>query len=100
MSKFGNSKFDVNEDFHKEETASGERTRSPGQLPRGDEMNLASCDGCGVVLDLNKLGFPYPIEDDNGYTDTTKGVWSDFMEGFVAFVPCPVCRHDVKDERK
>jgi hypothetical protein len=64
-------------------------------------MNLISCDGCGTVLDKNKLNFPKDIyHDDYNYgIDSTKGVWDDIVETHVPFVKCPVCGIHVKDTK-
>lgn len=58
-------------------------------------MNLTSCDGCGVVLDKDKLKFPEGDEmyDKYGETDHTKAVW--YNDRIVPFVPCPVCGESI-----
>lgn len=60
-------------------------------------MNLISCDGCAVVLDLDKINFP-DIELENGDIDTTKAVWVD--RTYKPFVNCPVCKGQIVQPRK
>lgn len=52
-------------------------------------MNLVSCDGCGVVLDADKLKFPEDVYEEGGSVDLSKAAWNG--DRFVAFVACPVC---------
>jgi hypothetical protein len=58
-------------------------------------MDLISCDHCGVVLDAQKLDFPWDIYV-NGEIDDSKAVWDSDAHEYVAFVACPVCDHSVK----
>ena len=53
------------------------------------DMNLTSCENCGVVLDRKNLDFPCIHVD--GEIDHTKAEWDG--RDFVAKVPCPVCKH-------
>ena len=53
-------------------------------------MNLKSCDGCGVVFDLNKLPFPDDIYDEEGCIDKAKAVWVSGSK-FAPFINCPIC---------
>jgi len=54
-------------------------------------MNLTSCDGCGVVLDKDKLKFPDEDQmyDAYGEVDRTKAICHN--DRIVPIVPCPVC---------
>lgn len=54
-------------------------------------MNLTSCNGCGVVLDKDKLKFPKENEmyDEEAGADPTKAIWQG--NNFAPVVPCPVC---------
>lgn len=56
-------------------------------------MKLTSCDGCGVMLDADKLRFP-EIRDDEGRIVDGAAVWTG--DDFVAIVPCPVCGADIQ----
>lgn len=51
-------------------------------------MILHSCEGCGVVLDLEKLHKP-EIEDEDGVVDTEECMWDG--EEFLPKRVCPVC---------
>ena len=58
-------------------------------------MNLISCGGCGVVLDKDKLGFPKDIRDEDGaIIDGTAEYDGD---EYVAVVPCPVCKTNIRE---
>ena len=59
-------------------------------------MNLISCDGCGVVLDKDKLNFPEGIHDDEGVVDDTKASWNG--RAWVASIQCPVCDQVILSE--
>lgn len=62
-------------------------------------MNIISCDGCGVVLDKDKLSFPTEIWDDETESfDDAKGAYSVNSGRYVAKVECPVCRGDILDD--
>lgn len=54
-------------------------------------MNLASCDGCGVVLDKDKLNFPDPNDFllEGGGVDDSLVVWVGADP--IAFTACPIC---------
>ena len=52
-------------------------------------MNLLSCDGCGVVLDVDKIGIPdIHNEDDIGYNIE---VAMRVEDRYVPGIKCPVC---------
>lgn len=51
-------------------------------------MNLISCEGCGVVMDKDKLHFATSMYGEDGI-DHTVAAWNG--REFSAFVPCPVC---------
>lgn len=53
-------------------------------------MKLISCDGCGVVLDADKLWFPRELYKEDGTIDATKAEWGG--NEWVAKVQCPVCQ--------
>jgi len=56
-------------------------------------MKLISCDNCAVVLDHDKINWPY-IWNEDGYTvDTNKCTWNG--EEYVPIVNCPVCEEDI-----
>ena len=57
-------------------------------------MNLTSCDGCGVVLDKNRLYFPDEIYTEEG-VDESKGMYNG--REYVPFVECPVCDHKIPE---
>ena len=52
-------------------------------------MHLVSCDNCGVVIDLDKIGVPDPYD-----CPIEKKVWDG--DGYVPAVECPVCKSKVK----
>ena len=56
-------------------------------------MNLLSCHNCGVVLDANYLPFDHDFMRETG-VDESKATWSK-GEGYVPYVPCPVCKAKV-----
>ena len=53
-------------------------------------MNLTSCNGCGVVLDKDKLSWPDDLWGDDGSIDQESAEWNG--DTWVAFTECPVCR--------
>lgn len=58
-------------------------------------MNITSCESCGVVVDKNRLSFPYDIRGDDGVIRDDRAMW---LNGdFVAFVPCPVCQDPIPE---
>ena len=60
-------------------------------------MKLISCDGCGVVLDAEKMHFPYDrMFDDNGQVKPSRAVWDG--ENYVPYLPCPICLSDIKED--
>ena len=54
-------------------------------------MNLTSCDGCGVVLDKDKLNFPKDDEMYDRYGDYSRETTMWDGNNFAPFVACPVC---------
>lgn len=53
-------------------------------------MNLLSCDGCGIVMDLDKIPIPdIHNEDDVGY-NTEVAMYTG--ERYVPGIKCPVCQ--------
>lgn len=64
------------------------------RLVKGEtEMNLTSCDNCGIIMDKDKINFPNAYSDD-GFALSTS-VWDG--DEFVATVPCPVCGSQIVD---
>ena len=62
-------------------------------------MKLISCDGCGVVLDAEKMHFPYDrMFDDNGQVKPSRAVWDKQKQTYVPFMPCPVCSTNITDD--
>ena len=66
-------------------------------------MNLLSCPGCGVVIDLSQKEdlIEQRIEAANQYDgslNTDYVSWTD--EGFVLDYPCPVCNTNIPTERR
>ncbi len=59
-------------------------------------MNLTSCGGCGVVLDKDKLIFPDTYDDDGSVIDEASE-WSGREGDFIAVVPCPVCKTNIRE---
>jgi hypothetical protein len=53
-------------------------------------MHLISCNGCGTLLDGNKLNWP-KIESADGLieAENNRAIW--FNNRFVPVVLCPVC---------
>jgi len=60
-------------------------------------VNILSCDGCGVLLDADKLDFPTDIWKDTEFpeVDETKGTWDYKKEKNAPYVNCPVCKEKV-----
>lgn len=59
-------------------------------------MNLISCNNCGVVLDKDKLDFPSDEEiefDRQNGKDTS--VWSG--DRYIKTMPCLVCKEPVQE---
>lgn len=56
-------------------------------------MNLVSCDGCGIILNKNKLQFPKIIENPDGSIDVTMADWTGY--DYVPFIICPVCSEHI-----
>lgn len=64
-------------------------------------MKLISCNGCGVILDHDKLAFAENIYTETGdEIDDTKGAYDQERRTFFAFVHCPVCNHHVFEDSK
>jgi hypothetical protein len=63
-------------------------------------MNLISCDGCGVVLDKDKLSFQRADElfDEDGVVNENIAGWSSASDDYVPKVQCPVCQADILNE--
>ena len=61
-------------------------------------MKLQSCDGCGVLLDIDKLCFPdsKQYEREDGTLDESMVVW--YWSAWRPFVPCPVCQTKIVEE--
>ena len=55
-------------------------------------MNLTSCDNCGVVVDRDKICFPYRIQNSDGSYDLDKCQWSELRQNYIPTVPCPICK--------
>lgn len=54
-------------------------------------MNILSCDGCGIVLDLNKVAIPdIHNKDDSGY-DSEVAMYDSDRGRYVPGIKCPVC---------
>jgi hypothetical protein len=58
-------------------------------------MNLTSCDGCGVVLDKDKLAFSDDIYSDDGSVNPDVAAWNSDSRNYEAYVKCPVCQEVV-----
>lgn len=58
-------------------------------------MKLISCNGCGVILDHDKLGFAKDIWEDSGCIDERKADFCQHTKEWTAFVLCPVCEEKV-----
>ena len=54
----------------------------------GIDMNLKSCERCGVVLDLSKMNFATTIDKE------TRSEWMG-SNNFSPILPCPVCKADI-----
>lgn len=52
-------------------------------------MKLISCNGCGAVLDKDKLHFPIEIYGEDDCIDETAAAWDG--DTYVPFTKCPVC---------
>lgn len=61
-------------------------------------MKLISCDNCGVMLDGDKLTFPWVIYKEDGSIDDSKAVW--INREYVPCVPCPVCGDPIAQEKE
>lgn len=58
-------------------------------------MKLVSCDGCGVILDQDKLKFADDIYLDDSSIDLRLAQYNNSTNDFDAYVPCPVCKAEV-----
>jgi len=61
-------------------------------------MNLKSCEGCGVVIDTDKILFPHNIIKDDGCVDLENAAWSNEQDEWVAKISCPVCNEDILEK--
>ena len=61
-------------------------------------MKLISCDNCGVMLDQDKLPFPYDIEDEKGNIDDDKAEWCNEDEEYLPKTKCPVCKGTILEK--
>lgn len=61
-------------------------------------MNLISCDGCGTVIDKNKLNFPSEdyLRDSDGSLDLDRCAWNG--NKYVPMVKCRVCSEIILKE--
>ena len=57
-------------------------------------MNLISCGMCCVVLDKDKLIFPYIWEEDGTLIDCD-AEWDG--DEYVSVIPCPVCKSNIRE---
>jgi hypothetical protein len=57
-------------------------------------MNLCSCDGCGVVLDKDKLNFPTEGYSEEGI-DLNNAFYDRNTKDFRFFISCPVCNNKI-----
>jgi len=58
-------------------------------------MNLVSCNGCGVVLDTDKMPLPLDIYDEDGNIDDSKAAYNHKIEEYARYSPCPCCERKV-----
>ena len=60
-------------------------------------MNIISCDGCGVVLDKDKINFPEPLGYGGSvmYSNVT---WDEEEQEWVGTVPCPACGEPIPEK--
>ena len=61
-------------------------------------MKIQSCDGCGVLLDIDKLYFPNSkhYEREDGSLDESMVTWC--WDAWHPFVHCPVCQNKIVEE--
>ena len=57
-------------------------------------MKVISCEGCGVLLDADRIKFP-PVWDDNGEWIKGNSVWNG--ANYISVAACPVCKHNVEE---
>ena len=60
-------------------------------------MKLISCNGCGVVLDGDKLDFPVDFRTDDGGINLANAIWDG--DEYVPFVHCPACETAVTKQQ-
>jgi hypothetical protein len=61
-------------------------------------MRLTSCDECAVILDGDKLNFPFGIYGDNDRVDPNKGAYNQRTGEYSAYVECPVCKSKIFED--
>jgi predicted RNA-binding Zn-ribbon protein involved in translation (DUF1610 family) len=64
-------------------------------------MNLISCESCGVVLNKEVLRFPTNEQmwnEERGEYNPDFATYSQFKRDYVAYVPCPCCGEEIRDE--
>jgi hypothetical protein len=61
-------------------------------------MNLMSCNACGTVLDVDKVGFPEDIWADDDTVNPNLGEWSSEKGKYVPVTTCPVCHCRIAKE--
>ena len=59
-------------------------------------MKIQSCEECGVIVDIDRLFFPYHIYLDDGTISDELAVWDG--EEYKAYIPCPVCNSPIVSE--
>lgn len=62
-------------------------------------MNLISCDGCGVVLDKNKIIFPLSGYDEDYGIDDSKAAYNCDTSAYHVYEPCPVCGYKILGDK-
>ena len=62
-------------------------------------MKLISCENCAVILDADKLNFPYSGHDGDGYIDKNCADYDQETKEFRVYVSCPVCGSKIFGER-
>lgn len=58
-------------------------------------MKLISCDGCGVLLDEEKLKFPKDGVDENFDMDFSKADYDQSSKEYRVYIECPVCNERI-----
>ncbi len=66
-------------------------------------MNIKSCDGCGLVYDLDKIKFPSPYNDEDldqdGGLDSNKFTWCNESGSFKPFIECLICETPIISDK-